>query len=177
MNVLSQMLRLACACKAKIMCNGVFVSGMDPRRLAREDAAFHPFFRLAVPKIDRERESVTCTILGSGLFGEKAIHVGGIGAVLLSGTPEEKVRSWRAVEARPAASLDATSTPWPAGDLPRPPARTPGIDASKVESAVARLFDERGRRNPLRTRRCSWFTTGTSSASATRRDSVRIPGS
>jgi CubicO group peptidase (beta-lactamase class C family) len=152
MNVLFQKLRLACAYKARAFCNGVFVSGLDPRRLSREDAGFNPFFHLAWARVDRQRRSVECSILGTGLFREKAVHVDGIGAVLLSGTPEEAMRAWRPAPASARASPDAAAVPWPAGDATAPVPHVAGIDARKVESAVAKLFDERGRRNLLRTR-------------------------
>lgn len=151
MSNLHELLRMACACKARVLCNGVFVSGLDPRRLSREDAGSHPFFRLAWPRIDRERRSVACSILGTGLCEEKAVHVDGIGAVLLSGTPEDAVRAWPPVRAAEPVR-DAAAAPWPLGDAIEPAAAAHGMEAGKVEAAVARLFDDRGRRNPLRTR-------------------------
>jgi CubicO group peptidase (beta-lactamase class C family) len=152
MNVLYQMLRMACAYKARALCNGVFVSGLDPRRLSREDMGFNPFFHLARPRIDRERRSVECSILGTGLLREKAVHLDGIGAVLLSGIPEEAVRAWRPVAAPIPASADAAAIPWPVGEAVGPVSHAAGIDTRKVDAAVAKLFDERGRRSPLRTR-------------------------
>jgi CubicO group peptidase (beta-lactamase class C family) len=152
MNVLFQKLRIACAYKAKVLCNGVFVSGLDPRRLSREDTGFNPLFLLARARIDRMRRGVSCSILGTGIFRETAVHVDGIGAVLLAGVPEETVRAWRPVAASAPASLDAAAVPWPAGGQIVPAGRGRGLDPRKVERAVGRLFDDRGRRNPLRTR-------------------------
>lgn len=151
MTILSRKLRMACAYKARALANGVFVSGLDPRRLSREDAGFNPFFHLARPRIDRKRRSVACSILGTGLFEEKAVHVDGIGAVLLSGTPEETVRAWAPVH-RAAPVRNADAAPWPDSGAAERAASAAGIDAGRVEAAVARLFDDRGRRTPLRTR-------------------------
>jgi hypothetical protein len=152
MRILGMLLRMACAYKARALCNGVFVSGLEARRLSREDMGFNPLLHFARPRVDRERRSVTCSILGTGLFREKAVHVDGIGAVLLSGTPEEVVRRLGPVRTASPASPGASAIPWPVGEAIVPAARTSGIDAGKVDAAVAGLFDERGRRNPLRTR-------------------------
>ncbi len=152
MRILGKLLRLACAYKARALCNGVFVSGLDPRRLSREDVGYKVLFRLARARVDRQRRSVECSILGTGLFREKAVHVDGIGAVLLSGIPEEAVRAWPPVSATVPASPASVAIPWPVGEAVVPAARGSGIDTRKVEAVVGRLFDDRGRRNPLRTR-------------------------
>jgi CubicO group peptidase (beta-lactamase class C family) len=153
-NVLRQKLRLACAYKAKALANGLFVQGLDRRRLTWEDTGSNPLFHLAWARIDRERRTVSCSILGTGLSRQTAVHVDGIGAVLPAGVEEESVRAWR-VPAGPAASA-AAAEPWPTGDAPAPGnARAPasaGLDARKAASAVERLFDDRGRRPPIRTR-------------------------
>jgi CubicO group peptidase (beta-lactamase class C family) len=152
MRILGKLLRIACAYKARALCNGVFVSGLDARRLSREDTGYKVFFHLAWARVDRERRSVECSIFGTGLFREKAVYVDGIGAVLLSGTPEESVRAWPPVAVAARASPDSVAVPWPVGEAVVPAARGPGIDARNLEAAVGRLFDDRGRRNPLRTR-------------------------
>jgi CubicO group peptidase (beta-lactamase class C family) len=144
--------RLACGFKARAICNGVFVSGIDARRLSREDAAFNPFFRLAWPRIDRERRRVSCSILGLGLFRETAVYVDGIGAVLLAGTSEESVRAWPRVPFSTPRAADSAVVPWPVGDAIVPAARVGGPKAKKVAAAVDRLFEDPDRRHPLRTR-------------------------
>jgi len=148
--ILRLKLRLACAFKARALCNGVFVSGIDARRLSREDTGFDPFFRLAFPRIDRRRRSVTCSILGTGLFRATAVHVDGIGAVLLVGTSEESVRAWPRVPLADPPAVDTSA--WPVGDAIVPAARVRRPNPKKVGAAVDRQFDDRGRRNPLRTR-------------------------
>jgi CubicO group peptidase (beta-lactamase class C family) len=150
--ILRLKLRLACAFKARAICNGVFVSGIDARRLSREDAGFNPFFKLAFPRIDRRRRSVTCSILGTGLFSETAVCIDGIGAVLLAGVSEESVRAWPRIPLSTPRPADYEAVPWPVGDAIVPAARARGPDAKKAAATVGRLFDDRGRRNPLRTR-------------------------
>jgi len=150
MRLLGRLLRLACAYKARALCNGVFVSGLDARRLCREDVGYKLFFRFARARIDRERRSVECSILGTGLFRETAVHVDGIGAVLLTGITEA---SARALPVAPVAPDPPAGTP--AGTWPGTTAgasRPNGIGERNVEAAVGRLFDERGRRSPIRTR-------------------------
>jgi len=150
MRLLGRLLRLACAYKARALCNGIFLSGLDARRLCREDAGYKLFFRFARARIDRVRRRVECSILGTGLFRETAVHVDGLGAVLLTGITERQVRAWPAA---PAAPDPPAVTP--AGASPGAPTRESrpgGIDERKVEAAVGRLFDERGRRSAIRTR-------------------------
>ncbi len=152
MRILRLKLRLACAFKARAICNGVFVSGIDARRLSREDAGFNPFFHLAWARIDQKRHRVSCSILGTGLFRETAVHVEGIGAVLLAGTSEESIRAWPRVPLSTPRAADSEAVPWPVGDAIVPAARFGSPKLEKVAAAVARLFGDRDRRNPLRTR-------------------------
>jgi CubicO group peptidase (beta-lactamase class C family) len=152
MRILFRMLRLACAYKARALCNGIFVSGLDLRRLSREDIGYKLFFHFARARIDRQRRRVSCSIFGTGLFRETAVHVDGIGAVLLTGITEASVRTWPPVPTATPAPPGTAEAPRPGPEAAVLPARAPGIDARKVEAAVGRLFDDRGRRNPLRTR-------------------------
>jgi CubicO group peptidase (beta-lactamase class C family) len=152
MRTLATLFRLATAYKARVLCNGVFVSGLAPRRLSREDAGYKFFFHLAWARVDRERRRVTCSILGTGLFRETAIYVDGIGAVLLVGVSEEAVRAWPRVPLSTPRAADFAAVPWPIGDAIAPAARVRRPNSKKVGAAVDRQFDDRGRRNPLRTR-------------------------
>ena len=68
------------------------------------------------------------------------------------GLPEEAVRAWPPVSVTVPASPASVAIPWPVGEAVVPVARGSGIDTRKVEAVVGRLFDDRGRRNPLRTR-------------------------
>jgi CubicO group peptidase (beta-lactamase class C family) len=162
MRILIRKLRLACAYKARALCNGIFVSGLDPRRLSREDCGYNPFFHSARARVDRQRRSVSCSLFGTGLFRETAVHVDGVGAVLLTGITEESVRAWpppgttvaerHQAPAAPSGPPLTREPPWPEPQTIAPPARTAAIDVRRVEAAVGRLFDDRGRHNPLRTR-------------------------
>ena len=70
-----QQLPIGCAFKTKTLCAAVFVSGRDPVTTEREDIGFTPLFKLFKAKIDRAEKSVTCSLLGIGLFENKAIYV------------------------------------------------------------------------------------------------------
>ena len=68
-----QQLPIGCAFKAKALCAAVFVSGRDPAVTEREDIGFSPLFKLFKTRIDRAEKSVTCSLLGIGLFEKKAV--------------------------------------------------------------------------------------------------------
>lgn len=77
-------LPIGCAFKAKALCAAVFVSGRDPAVVEREDTGFTPLFKLFHAKINMEEKSVTCSLLGTGIYEKKAVHIDELGAVLLS---------------------------------------------------------------------------------------------
>jgi CubicO group peptidase (beta-lactamase class C family) len=134
-----QQLPIGCAFKAKALCSAVFVSWRDPSVTEREDIGFSPVFKLFKAKIDRAEKSVTCSLLGIGLFEKKAIYVDQLGSVLLSGVAEETLRSWKP-KIPPPEPADPATVPWPMGDrLPEgpPPAN---IDMGKIKSAVDKVF-------------------------------------
>ena len=175
MRTLGFLLRLACAYKARVLCNGVFVSGLEARLLSREDAGYKVFFHLAFARIDRERRSVECSILGTGLFREKAVHVDGIGAVLLSGTPETAVRALGPVRTpSDGPPRPAGRRPWPVASRlflrPAAPASISGRSKSR-STGCSTIAGAATRCGPVQ---CWSCTTGRSSASATRRDSVPL---
>ncbi len=144
-------LPIGCAFKAKTVCAGVFVSGRDPETVAREDVGFNPLFKLFKAKVDREAKSVTCSLLGTGLFSKKAIYLEGFGPVLLSGVSEDTLRGWRPARLDPAPA-DPGAVPWPMGD--RMPERRPveAIDNPRIDKAVDGLFVEPNPAKKLYTR-------------------------
>jgi len=146
-----QQLPIGCAFKAKAMCAGVFIQGCDPGAVVREDVGFNPLFKLFKAKIDRGEKSVTCSLLGTGLFGKKAILVEGLGPVLLSGVPEADIRAWKAPRSEPKPA-DPAAVAWPAGDL-MPGAPVPAsVDAARIEKAIGGLFVESNPKVKLYTR-------------------------
>jgi CubicO group peptidase (beta-lactamase class C family) len=144
-------LPIGCAFKAKALCAAVFVSGRDPAVVEREDTGFNPLFKLFHAKINIEEKSVTCSLLGTGIYKKKAVHVDKLGAVLLSGIEEKVIRGWKPVVSRPeSAKLEAV--PWPRGEkLPEAPLPA-NIDIAKINSAVEKLFIESNPDKKLYTR-------------------------
>jgi CubicO group peptidase (beta-lactamase class C family) len=144
-------LPIGCAFKAKALCAAVFVSGRDPAVVEREDTGFNPLFKLFHAKINTEEKSVTCSLLGTGIYEKKAVHVDKLGAVLLSGIEEKVIRGWKPVVSRPEpANFEAL--PWPKGEqLPKTPLPA-NIDIAKINSAVEKLFIESNPDKKLYTR-------------------------
>ena len=146
-----QQLPIGSAFKAKTLCAAVFVSRREPGVVEQEDIGFSPLFKLFKAKIDRNEKSVTCSLLGIGLFEKKAIHVDKLGAVLLSGVPGESIRQWRPVMPDPEP-VDFKAIPWPTGD--RMPDGLPpvNIDMAKLKPTVDKLFIEADPKKKLYTR-------------------------
>jgi CubicO group peptidase (beta-lactamase class C family) len=146
-----QQLPIGSAFKAKALCAGVFISGLDPETVAREDVGFNPLFKLFKAKIDREARSVTCSLFGLGIFKKTAIAVDGLGPVLLSGVPEADIRAWKVPRAEPRPA-DPAAVPWPTGDLMPAGALPAGLDAPRIEKAIEGLFLESNPKMKLYTR-------------------------
>jgi CubicO group peptidase (beta-lactamase class C family) len=131
-------LPIGCAFKAKALCAGIFVQGLSAATIEREDSGFDPAFGLMRAKIDVTRKSVTCSVLGLGLFARTAIYVEGLGPVLLSGRSE---KSLRAMAPPPAPAVDPSTLDWPQGDRESagPP---PKLDSAALRAAMDGVFAE-----------------------------------
>ncbi len=145
-----QQVPLGCAFKAKALCAAIFVSGRDAETVAREDMGFNPLFKLFTPKINTHRKTVSCSLLGTGMFKRKALHVEGLGPVLLSGINENTIREWRP-EIIPAQPAHPEKIPWPQGDL-LPAGNPKNINMARIDKAVAKLFSEENPQKKLYTR-------------------------
>jgi CubicO group peptidase (beta-lactamase class C family) len=144
-------LPIGCAFKAKAVCAGVFIQGRDPGVVAVEDVGFNPLFKFFKAKINRGEKSVTCSVLGLGLFRKKAIIVEGLGPVLLSGVPEEDIRAWKAPRSEPRPA-DPAAVPWPTGDLMPAASPSAAVDTELIDKAVGGLFVESNPKVKLYTR-------------------------
>ena len=142
---------IGCAFKAKALCEAVFVSGRDAAIVEKEDMGFNPLFKLFTAKIDRDKKSVTCSLLGTSIFEKKAIYVDQLGAVLLSGIPEETIKAWKP-QIAPPEPADYEKIPWPKGDLTPSGSMPINIDMAKINSAVEKLFIESNPDKKLYTR-------------------------
>jgi CubicO group peptidase (beta-lactamase class C family) len=143
-------LPIGCAFKAKALCAGLFVQGLPAETIEREDSGFDPAFGLIKARVDAARRSVTCSLLGLGLFSKTAVYIEGLGPVLLSGRSEASLRALAPPpEAAPAA--DGAGLAWPAGDA-EPRGRLPSLDSGALGAAVDEVFAERDPAHLKRTR-------------------------
>ena len=81
--------RVATGYISHVVCSYVFVSGLDPARVQREDIAANPAFRgfnwALRHEVDRERREVAARALGG--FETRAVYRDGAGCVNLNGAP------------------------------------------------------------------------------------------
>lgn len=78
------------ACKAKLLCTAVFLSGREPSSVLRVDLAGFQF-RIFRDRINRVSRSVDTTFLG--LVKSRAIYRDGLGSTLPVSIPERELRS------------------------------------------------------------------------------------
>jgi CubicO group peptidase (beta-lactamase class C family) len=146
-----EQLPIGCGVKAKILCDGLFLSGRDEATLLSEDLGFHPVLKLLKHRVDREKKSVTVSFLGTGLFRKTAILHGPLGSVLLNGVSEAGVRSWQADLPAPEPA-DPKTISWPTGDLDAMAPVPESFDRVRLAAAVDRVFTESDPKHLLRTR-------------------------
>lgn len=124
---------------AKIMCSAVFVTGLEPEFAAENVGGFtSPFAeraRVGTPVIDRENQAVHIT-LPSGL-SRTAKYLGDQGCVTLPVGQDSVSFTPQRIDSR---LPDATTQPWPMGDvLPDEPLPA-AIDADKLQEALDTAF-------------------------------------
>ncbi|CAB5033914.1 MAG: serine hydrolase [Actinobacteria bacterium] len=132
-----EQLQLASGFKAKTLCAGIFIQGLEQSRLETEDAGFHFLFPFLNATVDTEKQKVTCSLWGTGLFSATAIRLPGLGAVLLQGESEANLRS-----GLKSPVMASESTDLPVSETP----------IAGVAEAVGQTFIETDTKNPKRTR-------------------------
>jgi CubicO group peptidase (beta-lactamase class C family) len=147
-NLVTQ-LRIGVGWKAQILCSGIFVSGRDPSAVLAEDVAVHPILRLIGTDVDYEKQEVRASFLG--IIQNRSIYHPRLGSILLSGVPEETIRSWPVHIPEPMPP-DPESVPWPTGDLIPDEPLPAGANGELLDKAVDAAFAEPDRNNPRRTR-------------------------
>jgi CubicO group peptidase (beta-lactamase class C family) len=128
---------------AKIMCSGVFVTGLDPDFAAENigyfTAPYEVRHKLGRPVIDRAEKAVHVT-LPNGVT-RTAKYLGSQGCVTL---PVGQT-SVNFTPANVASQLPNPSTqPWPMGDMVSDEALPPEIAATKLKQAVNAAFEPAG---------------------------------
>ena len=127
---------------AKILCSGVFVSGLDPAFAAENIGYFtapHELRARMSYKIERDKRAVHVT-LPSGLT-RTALQTGSQGCVTLPIGKNEV--QFKPSLVRPALP-DAKTTPWPMGDVLPAGGLPPEIDAARLQQAIDAAFDPAG---------------------------------
>jgi CubicO group peptidase (beta-lactamase class C family) len=126
---------------AKVLCSAVFVTGLDPE-FARENIGFFtgPYevrARLGRPVIDRAAKAVHITLPNGGK--RTARQVGDQGCVTLAMGKDSL--DFKPVKIK-SRLPDASTTPWPMGDVLPKDAPPAGLDMAKVNQAVNAAFDD-----------------------------------
>ncbi|KWH29328.1 serine hydrolase domain-containing protein [Burkholderia stagnalis] len=137
--MLSRLAPIATGYAAKALCSGVFVSGRPAASVIDVDimAGVHPLLKLVRPSIDPGRHLARATFAG---FAEReAVFRPGLGCTLALGP---------STHALPAAVAD----PDPPAPAAPPPVLPAGVDARKLQDALAHAFDEPDPAHPRRTR-------------------------
>jgi CubicO group peptidase (beta-lactamase class C family) len=140
------LLHLASAFKAKSLCAGIFVQGLPVKTIEREDCGFNSAFKIIFPRVNNKKKIVTCSLLGTGLFSQKAIYIEGLGPVLLCGTSEKKLHAI-APNMLPFVQIADNNFEWPHGDKSSVSQRSlifskSNVDFVKLDSAVDLPFTE-----------------------------------
>jgi CubicO group peptidase (beta-lactamase class C family) len=125
---------------AKVVCSAVFITGLDPGFAAEHVGYFTAPHaeraKLGKPVVDRERKAVHVAVPGG--VTRTARHLGSQGCVTLP--PGQASVSFTPV-AVPSRLPDASTQPWPMGDvLPGGPVPAE-VDAAKVKQAVDAAFE------------------------------------
>jgi len=125
---------------AKIMCSAVFITGLDPDFAAENvgyfTAPYEQRAKLGKPVVDRATKAVHVSVpngatLTAKYFGSQGCVTLPVGQTSLNYTPK----------AIASTLPDASTQPWPMGDvLPSDPPPA-GLDTAKVQQAIDAAFD------------------------------------
>jgi len=146
---LATQFRIGVGWKAQILCSGIFVSGRDAAAVLKEDVAVHPLLSFIGARVDYEKKEVRASFLG--LIKNRSIYHPRLGSILLSGVPEETIRSWP-VDIPGAQPVHPESIPWPTGNITIDNDIPAGVDDKLLDKAIAEAFAEPDPKNPKRTR-------------------------
>jgi CubicO group peptidase (beta-lactamase class C family) len=132
--------RVATGYISHVVCSYVFVSGLDPARVADEDIAANPAFRgfhwALRHDVDRERREVSARALGA--FETRAVYREGVGCLNLNGAPPPRAPAPAEIEADgPIAALLPEIAP-PGVVAPTQPGLKAALDAAFADPGVRR---------------------------------------
>jgi CubicO group peptidase (beta-lactamase class C family) len=125
---------------AKVMCSAVFITGLDPDFAAENVGYFTAPYaqraKLGKPVVDRAKKTVQVSVPNG--HTRTAVYLGDQGCVALPVGRTSVLFRPRPV---PSRLPDASTQPWPMGDLPPKDPLPPSLDMVKVKQAVDAAFD------------------------------------
>ncbi|WP_181234488.1 serine hydrolase domain-containing protein [Enhygromyxa salina] len=134
------MLPRATGYAAKIGCTAVFVSGLEPARVLKEELAAVGFVDV---EFDHDTQTTRAAVVG--LAEQRATHRRGVGCTLVrDGLPLE-------LDLAPVAAPDDDRA-WPAGDAPDTRDDPSGLDRAALDAALDAAIGEPDPAAPRRTR-------------------------
>ena len=124
---------------AQVMCNAVFITGLEPAYAAEHVGYFTAPYaaraKLGVPVIDRMTKSVTVTVPGG--VTRLARYIGSQGCLAF---PIGETKPHFTPEVVSPRLPDGAKQPWPMGDRLPKPVLPPGLEAKKLQAAVDAAF-------------------------------------
>ena len=128
---------------AKVMCSAVFITGLDPEFAAESVGYFAAPYaerkKVGKPVVDRAAKTVSIALPSGAL--RTAVFTGGQGCVTYPAGKNELF--FKPIEAK-STLADASTQPWPMGDVLDASPLPKEIDAAKVSAAVDAAFDPAG---------------------------------
>jgi len=145
-----QLAPIAAGYKAKLMCSAVFVANRQEKTiLAEELSPVNKFLSFVSTAVDYNEKTATATAFG--LVKRTAVYRECLGCTILpDGWRKEDLK--QQVSCKDVLPADPEKTSWPTGDLNAVGPIPPGVDAKKLEAAVASAFAESDPDRPKRTR-------------------------
>lgn len=150
---LSRALPIGTGYVAKYLCSSVFISLREPGPVFAEDIApVNPLARVIRYRIDHEAQSVSAEAFGR--FSKTAVYREGCGCTLVAGTTAATLEAQSLLPPafnrfRPVHTADRA---WPEGEGPSEDPADFGVDAVRLEAALAAAFHTPDPDKPLQTR-------------------------
>jgi len=127
--------------KAKTLCSGIFLCGLEWERIIREDLALGPL-RLISADVNPEDQTVTATAFG-GILRRTAVYREGLGSTLAIGCSSEMLRQQLA-HPLPDPPVGQSELPWPTGDVLSQEDLPEGVDMNRLNWVLDEAMSEPG---------------------------------
>src|SRR5689334_4957481 len=124
---------------AKTMCSAVFITGLDPDVAAESVGYFTGPYeersKVGKPVVDRQKKEVRITLPNGVVVAAR--HFGSQGCIAL---PRDREDVFFEPVDVPRHLPDASTTPWPMGDVLPTDAMPAGVDAATLKRAIDAAF-------------------------------------